>query len=94
MGIHGALVQHTQTHPPVPVTVCTTTGAGRCDFAELVVLAMQHYVCNHDHRHVDPLYVAEELGAFKSADESECRAQERQDLLNPEGRSEGRLEEL
>jgi hypothetical protein len=67
-----SLHPHARTHPPV--AVCTTPGACRRDFAELVVLATQHYVCDRERGHADPLYVAEELGALKSADVSECRA--------------------
>lgn len=63
-------------HPPAhhAVTVCSTPGACRREFAELVVLATQHYVCDRERGYADPLYVAEELGALKSADVSECRA--------------------
>ncbi|KAI0259377.1 hypothetical protein BC834DRAFT_906593 [Gloeopeniophorella convolvens] len=62
-------------HAPSPaVSVCTTPGACRRDFAELVALATQHYVCDRERGYADPLYVAEELGALKSADVSECRA--------------------
>lgn len=53
---------------------CATPGACRRDFAELVVLATQHYVCDRERGYADPLYVAEELGALKSADVSECRS--------------------
>jgi len=67
-----SLHTHSRTHPPV--AVCTTPGVCRRDFAELVVLATQHYVCDRERGHADPLYVAEELGALKSADVSECRA--------------------
>jgi hypothetical protein len=67
-----SLHPHAPAHPPV--TVCTTPGACRRDFAELVVLATQHYVCDRERGYADPLYVAEELGALKSADVSECRA--------------------
>jgi len=67
-----SLHSHARTHPSV--AVCTTPGACRRDFAELVVLATQHYVCDRERGHADPLYVAEELGALKSADVSECRA--------------------
>jgi hypothetical protein len=67
-----SLHPHARTHPSV--AVCTTPGACRRDFAELVVLATQHYVCDRERGHADPLYVAEELGALKSADVSECRA--------------------
>ena len=65
-----------QSHPSAPhaVTVCATPGACRRDFAELVALATQHYVCDRERGYADPLYVAEELGALKSADVSECRA--------------------
>ncbi|KAI0291652.1 hypothetical protein B0F90DRAFT_1648531 [Multifurca ochricompacta] len=56
------------------VSVCSTPGACRRDFAELVELATQHYVCDRERGYGDPLYVAEELGALKSADVSECRA--------------------
>jgi hypothetical protein len=67
-----SLHPHAPAHPAV--TVCTTPGACRRDFAELVVLATQHYVCDRERGYADPLYVAEELGALKSADVSECRA--------------------
>ncbi|KAH9973429.1 hypothetical protein BGW80DRAFT_1437193 [Lactifluus volemus] len=67
-----SLHPHAPAHPPV--TVCSTPGACRRDFAELVVLATQHYVCDRERGYADPLYVAEELGALKSADVSECRA--------------------
>jgi len=60
-------------HTP-PVAVCTTPSVCRRDFAELVALATQHYVCDRERGYADPLYVAEELGALKSADVSECRA--------------------
>jgi len=65
-----------QSHPSAhhAVTVCATPGACRRDFAELVALATQHYVCDRERGYADPLYVAEELGALKSADVSECRA--------------------
>ncbi|KAI0045721.1 hypothetical protein FA95DRAFT_1560919 [Auriscalpium vulgare] len=59
---------------PPNAAVCTTPGACRRDFAELVALATQHYVCDRERGCADPLYVAEELGALKSAELSECRA--------------------
>jgi hypothetical protein len=70
----GAFSLH--SHPSVhhAVTVCATPGACRRDFAELVALATQHYVCDRERGYADPLYVAEELGALKSADVSECRS--------------------
>jgi len=54
-----SLHPHARAHPSV--AVCTTPGACRRDFAELVVLATQHYVCDRERGH-------------KSADVSECRA--------------------
>lgn len=54
--------------------VCASPGACRRDFAELVALATQHYVCDRERGCADPLYVAEELGTLKSAELSECRA--------------------
>ena len=67
----GAFSLHSAHHA---VTVCSTPGACRREFAELVALATQHYVCDRERGYADPLYVAEELGALKSADVSECRA--------------------
>ncbi|KAI0060251.1 hypothetical protein BV25DRAFT_1807603 [Artomyces pyxidatus] len=64
-------------HPHSPTShpaVCSSPGACRRDFAELVALATQHYVCDRERGCADPLYVAEELGALKSAEASECRA--------------------
>ena len=63
----GTFSLHTHARSYSPVAVCTTPGVCRRDFAELVVLATQHYVCDRERRHADPLYVAEELGALKSA---------------------------
>jgi hypothetical protein len=70
----GAFSLHHHGPAHSPVSVCTTPGACRRDFAELVALATQHYVCDRERGYLDPLYVAEELGALKSADVSECRA--------------------
>lgn len=70
----GALSLHPHAPTHTAVAVCTTPGACRRDFAELVALATQHYVCDRERGYSDPLYVAEELGALKSADVSECRA--------------------
>jgi hypothetical protein len=70
----GAFSVHPRSPAHSPGGVCTTPGACRRDFAELVVLATQHYVCDRERGYADPLYVAEELGALKSADVSECRA--------------------
>jgi hypothetical protein len=70
----GAFSLHPHGPAHSPVTVCTTPGACRRDFAELVALATQHYICERERGYADPLYVAEELGALKSADVSECRA--------------------
>lgn len=70
----GAFSFHPHTSAHHTVAVCSTPGACRRDFAELVALATQHYVCDRERGYADPLYVAEELGALKSADVSECRA--------------------
>jgi len=70
----GAFSLHPHGPAHSPVTVCTTPGACRRDFAELVALATQHYICDRERGYADSLYVAEELGALKSADVSECRA--------------------
>jgi hypothetical protein len=70
----GAFSLHPHPSAHHAVTVCSTPGACRREFAELVALATQHYVCDRERGYADPLYVAEELGALKSADVSECRA--------------------
>ncbi|TFY50704.1 hypothetical protein EVG20_g11375 [Dentipellis fragilis] len=58
----------------VAMGACASPGACRRDFAELVALATQHYICDRERGCADPLYVAEELGALKSAELSECGA--------------------
>ena len=70
----GAFSFHPHPSGAHAVTVCSTPGACRREFAELVALATQHYVCDRERGYADPLYVAEELGALKSADVSECRS--------------------
>ncbi|KAI0310313.1 hypothetical protein OF83DRAFT_1178679 [Amylostereum chailletii] len=57
-----------------PILPCASPSVCRRDFAELVALATQHYVCDRERGCADPLYVAEELGALKSAELSECGA--------------------